>query len=151
MSLLMGISLSFALSLYGNLSSGHFSVPAFLVSFLLSTFISIMISMFVPMPKLEEKCCSKLGINPHSPGGNAVTALLSDLIYTPVITLAMTALAYTQAVKHGASASFGAMFLISLLISLLIGFVLIFLLKPLYLRIVLKMHGIDPEQQSDKG
>lgn len=151
MNLLMALSLSLALSLYGNLSSGHFRIPAFLLSFLLSFVISFVIGLLIPMPKLEEKLCAKLGVNPYSFGGNAVTALVSDLIYTPVITLAMTALAYPQAVKHGASVSFGGMFLGSLLISLLIGYVLIFILKPLYLKLVLHMNGLkfgdDPDRK----
>ena len=151
MNLLMALSLSFALSLYGNLSSGHFRFPAFLLSFLLSAVISFVIGLLVPMPKLEQKICGKVGADPRSAGGNAVMSLVSDLIYTPVITLAMTGLAYPQAVKHGASVSFGGMFLVSLLISMLIGFVLIFILKPLFLRLVLRMNGLefgdDPDQK----
>lgn len=143
MGILMGVSLSLILSLFGTLHSGHFSVPAFLVSFLVSLIVSSVISVLVPMPKLEEAVCGKLHVNPRSLKGNAVTALLSDLIYTTVITLAATALAYPKMVKAGGSASFGAMFLGSLLPSLLIGYVLIFILKPLFLKLVLKHNGID--------
>ena len=144
MGLLMGLSLSFCLSLYGNLKSGHFTIPAFLVSFLISFVISVIIGVVVPMPKLEAGVCEKLGVNQRSPGGNALTSLISDLIYTPVITLAMTLLAYKQATAHGASIPFLGMFIGSLLISLLIGFVLIILLKPLFLKLVLKSNGITP-------
>lgn len=150
MSILMGTALSFCLSLFGTLHSGHFSVPAFLVSFLVSLIVSLVIGFLVPMPKLEAAVCGKLNIEQRSVKGNAVTALLSDLIYTTLITLAATALAYKQMVKAGGSASFGAMFLSSLLISLVIGYVLIFILKPLFLKLVLKHNGIDPAHMQDR-
>ncbi|MBQ5338874.1 MAG: hypothetical protein J6Z40_06890 [Oscillospiraceae bacterium] len=147
MGLLMGVTLSFCLSLYGNLHSGHFTLPSFLISFLISCAISFIIGFVVPMPKLEEGICRKLGVNQRSLGGNALTSLMSDLIYTPLITLAMTALAFKQASAHGAAIPFMGMFIGSVLISLLIGFVLIFLLKPLFLKLVLKLNGIAPVER----
>ena len=153
MSILMGVALSFGLSLAGNLISGHFTVPGFLISFVVSLIISLVIGFFIPMPKLEEAVCQKLQIVQRSLKGSAVTAVISDLIYTPVITLAATALAYPKMVKAGGSVSFGGMFLGSLLPSLLIGYVLIFLLKPLFLKLVLKHNGIDlrPGSPEDRG
>lgn len=150
MSILMGVALSFCLSLFGTLHSGHFSVPAFLVSFAVSLTVSLLIGFLVPMPKLEASVCNKLNIGQHSMKGNAVTTLISDLIYTTLITLAATVLAYRQMTKAGGSASFGAMFFSSLLISLVIGYVLIFILKPLFLKLVLKHNGIDPAKLQDK-
>lgn len=149
MGLLMGTALSFSLSLFGNLRSGHFRLPAFLISFLLSTLISILIGLFVPMPKLEQSVCGKLGIEQRSLGGNAVTSLVSDLIYTPVITLAMTILGYQQMKRAGGSAPFIGMFLGSLILSLLLGYVIIFILKPLFLKLVLKANGITPGQRPE--
>ena len=149
MSILMGITLSFCLSLTGNLISGHFTLPGFLISFLVSLLVSMVIGFFIPMPKLEASVCRKLNIEQRSLKGNAVTAVISDLIYTTVITLAATALAYPKMVKAGGSVSFGGMFLGSLLPSLLIGYVLIFILKPLFLRLVLKKNGIDPSGLQD--
>ena len=144
MSILMGAALSFCLSLFGTLHSGHFSVPAFLFSFAVSLIVSLVIGFLVPMPKLEAAVCEKLNTEQRSLKGNALTALLSDLIYTPLITLAATALAYPKMVKAGGSVSFGGMFLASLIPSLVIGCVLIFFLKPLFLKLVLKKNGIDP-------
>ena len=149
MSILMGTALSFCLSLFGTLHSGHFSVPAFLVSFLVSLIVSVVIGFLVPMPKLEAAVCGKCGVEQRSLGGNLLTALLSDLIYTPLISLAMSVLAYRQAVQHGGSISFGGVFLVTLLTSLLIGYVLIFLLKPLFLKMLLKKNGIDPGQKPE--
>ena len=150
MGILMGTALSLILSLFGTLHSGHFSVPAFLISFLVSLIVSLIIGFLVPMPKLEAGICEKLHIEQRSLKGNAVTALLSDLLYTTVITLAATALAYPKIVKAGGSAPFGAVFLGSLLPSLLIGYVLIFILKPLFLKLVLKHNGIDPAHMQDR-
>ncbi|MCR4656039.1 MAG: hypothetical protein K5770_07415, partial [Lachnospiraceae bacterium] len=62
MNILMGVSLSFGLSLTGNLSSGHFTVPGFLISFLASTVVSIIIGFLVPMRKLETAAVSKAGL-----------------------------------------------------------------------------------------
>ena len=149
MGLLMGISLSFCLSLFGTIHAGHFTVPAFLFSFLLSAVISIVIGLLVPMPKLEQSLCGRLGVDHRSLGGNAVTSLLSDLIYTPVITLAQTILGYMQMKRGGGSAPFLGMFLGSLILSLLVGYVIIFILKPLYLKLVLKANGITPGEAPD--
>ena len=68
---------------------------------------------------------------------------------TPLISLAMSVLAYRQTVQHGGSISFGGVFLVTLLTSLLIGYVLIFLLKPLFLKMLLKKNGIDPGQKPE--
>lgn len=150
MSILMGVTLSFCLSLTGNLISGHFTLPGFLISFVVSLIVSLIIGFFIPMPKLEAEVCEKLNIEQRSMKGNAVTALLSDLIYTTLITLSATALAYPKMVKAGGSVSFGGMFLSSLLVSLVIGYVLIFLLKPLFLKLVMKANGIDPSKPADR-
>ena len=101
------------------------------------------------MPKLEQAFCGKLGINPRSLGGNAVSSLISDLIYTPVITLAMTSLGYQQMKRAGGSISFGGMFLGSLFLSLLLGYIIIFILKPLFLKLVLRANGIAPGEDPD--
>ncbi|MBR6273944.1 MAG: hypothetical protein IKR27_02900, partial [Lachnospiraceae bacterium] len=85
MSLLMGVTLSFFLSLTGLLSSGHFTVPGFIVSFIVSTIISILIGIFIPVRKLGEKASAgKKGF-----AKTCVESLVSDLIYTPVMTLVM--------------------------------------------------------------
>ncbi|SDB67800.1 hypothetical protein [Butyrivibrio sp. INlla16] len=41
MAIRMGILMSLALSLVGTLTSGHFTVPGFIISFVLSTIISL--------------------------------------------------------------------------------------------------------------
>lgn len=149
MTILMGITLSFCLSLFGTLHSGHFTVPGFLISFLVTAVLSLVIGFLVPIPKLEAALCQKMNIEQRSLKGNAVTAVLSDLIYTTLLTLAAVVLAYMQLTKAGGSAPFIGMYIGSLLPSLLVGYVLIFILKPLFLKLVLKKNGIDPTQQQE--
>ncbi|MBR4622422.1 MAG: hypothetical protein IKO44_02665 [Ruminococcus sp.] len=144
MSILMSITLSFCLSLSGTLLSGHFTVQGFIISLAASTVISLLIGLFVPMKKIGDGAVSKLGIKPRSIGARCVESLISDLIYTPVITLAMIALAYANAKRNGSDMPFLPTFLKSLASSMVIGFVLIFIFMPLYLKLVLKRHGIGP-------
>ncbi len=137
MSLLMGVSLSFCLSLVGNLTSGHFTVPGFLISFVLSTLISLVIGFLIPMKKVSDGVCDRMGLKPGL-GRRCMETLLSDLIYTPVITLVMVAFAHKMATRGGAQIPFLPMFLRSLVISLLVGYVLIFILMPVFLGMLTK-------------
>ena len=54
MSILMGVTMSFGLSLCGNLLSGQFTVQGFLMSFLISTLISLVIGFLVPMKRVGD-------------------------------------------------------------------------------------------------
>ncbi|MBR6968076.1 MAG: hypothetical protein IKH78_06035 [Ruminococcus sp.] len=146
MSILMGVTLSFFLSLTGNLmAEGGFKLPAFLASFVLSTVISLIIGFLVPMRRIESGAARAMGLEERSLPARLVSALISDIIYTPVITLAMVILARSMAVKmSGGNAQlppFAAMFLGSLIVSLIVAYVIIFIATPLYLRLVLKKNG----------
>ena len=140
MSILMGVTLSFFLSLQGNLLSGHFSVPAFLISFAVSTAISLIIGFLVPMKKVGDGVCNALHVKPRSIPARLAETLVSDVIYTPIITLAMVALAWKSATAHGAQIPFLPMFLHSLGLSMITGFVLIFIFMPLFMRLVIPKH-----------
>ena len=142
MSLLMGASLSLCLSLAGNLSSGKFTVPGFLISFAVSFVISIIIGLFVPMKKVNDSLDRKLGLEPGKLGTRCFEALISDLIYTPIITLVMVFIAYKNATSHGGNPPFVPMFLKSLALSMVLGYVLIFFLMPFFLKMLLKRSGI---------
>ena len=149
MSVLMGATLSFCLSLVGNLSSGRFTLPGFIVSFLASLVISLLIGMLVPMKKVTDSLTGKLGLQQGKLSTRCFEALISDLIYTPFITLVMVTLAYRQAVSHGARLSYLPMLGKSMLISLVVGYVLIFILMPVFLKFVLKRNGVGgaPEKR----
>ena len=138
MSLLMGVTLSLCLSLIGTLSSGNFTVPAFLISFAVSLAISLVIGFLVPMQKVSGAAVRKAGLKEHSLSARCLESLVSDLIYTPIITVVMILLAYKQATSHGADLKLAPMMIRSLLINLVIGFALIFIFMPVYLKMLLK-------------
>ena len=135
MSILMGVSLSFCLSLLGNLTSGHFTLPGFLISFAVSTLISLIIGFLVPMKKVGDSLANALHLKPRSLPAHCAESFMSDLIYTPVITLAMVALAWKMATSHGAQMPFLPMFLHSLVLSMIVGYVLIFILMPVFFKL----------------
>ncbi len=89
MGLLMGVTLSFVMSLIGTLTSGHFTVGSWLISFLISFVISVAIGLIIPMPKLEAAVCAKMKLKPHSFPANAMSALISNTIYTPIMSIVM--------------------------------------------------------------
>ncbi len=137
-SICMGLVMSFSLALVGNLTSGHFTLRGFIISFIVSLIISIIIGILVPMPKLNLSIQKKLGGDPRSLKVRLVETCVSDLIYTPIITLAMVALAYFMAMKQSngmAQLSFVPMFLSSLVICFIVGYVLIFVFVPIFIKI----------------
>ena len=136
MSILMGITISFFLSLIGMLSSGHFTIPGFIMNFLVSLVISLLIGFLVPMKKLSDGLTAKCGLKPRSLLTHLLESLVSDLLYTPIITFAMVFLNYKIAVSHGAVLSFWPMFLPSLFICFICGYFLILLFMPVYLTFV---------------
>lgn len=148
MNILMGITLSFFLSLTGNLTAkGGFKPVAFIVSFILSTLISLIIGFIIPMRKVEGGITKALGLRERSLPANIISALISDIIYSPIITLAMIILARKMAMKSsGGNAElppFIVMFLGSLVLSFVIAFIIILILTPLFLKLVMKLNGID--------
>ncbi|MBQ7707595.1 MAG: hypothetical protein IJT72_07435 [Lachnospiraceae bacterium] len=158
MSFLMGLTLSFFLSLTGLLAAGKFSPIGWLISFAISFFISMIIGFIIPMKKVNDAVNNKFNLEPGKFGTRCVESLISDLIYTPIITLAMVFMAYKKATAHGAKIPFMGMFGKSLLLSLAVGFVLIFIFMPIFMKTVLKKNGIGgpggmpgprPEQKED--
>lgn len=143
MSILMGVTLSFFLSLVGNLTSGHFTIMGFVTSFILSLIISLIIGFSVPMKKVTDSLDNKLGLKPGRLNTHLFESLVSDLIYTPIITLAMVTMAYKQATSHGARLSYLPMLGKSELISMVVGYVLIFICMPVFMKLVLKRNGIE--------
>ena len=146
MSLLMGVTLSFCLSLTGNLTSGEgFKPISFLITFVVSAIISIVIGSIVPMKKVEDGACKACGLKPNSLPARLLSSLISDIIYTPVITLAMIALVRKMAMKasngHAQLPPFGVMFVKSLIISFIVAYIIIFIITPVFFKFVMKKNG----------
>ena len=154
-SLRMGVTLSLCLSLvgglFGQLSSGTgFRLPAFIISFLLSflasLIISLLIGLLVPMKKVTDNFSKKHGLKPGKLKTLLAEALISDLIYTPLITVIMVILNYALAFQNGARIPVPGMvigLLESLLLCFVTGYVLIFFFMPLYMRMVFEKNGIN--------
>ena len=145
MSVRMGLTMSFVMALVGTLTSGHFTFVGFLISFVCSAVIALAMGFLIPIGKITNDLTVRKGMKPGKLSTRCAEALISNLIYTPVITLAMVGLGYYLAMKQSggmAQLSFGPMFLHSLVICLIVGFVLIFLVQPLFLRSLMGKYNI---------
>jgi len=138
MSVLMGVTMSLCMSFIGNLTSGHFTVPGFISSFIISTIICIVIGLFVPIGPIAHNASEKCGLQRDGLGARALESLITDLFFTPIMTVAMITFAYNMAKKHGESMKFVPAFLSSLGIGLVVGFLLAFILTPVYMKIAMK-------------
>ena len=148
MNILMGVTLSFCLSLLGNLTSENgFKPIAFIASFLVSTIISLIIGFLIPMRKIESGAVKAMKLNERGVPANIISSLISDIIYTPVITLSMIVLARKMAMKmsdgHAELPPFGAMFGKALIISFIVAFFIIFFITPIYLKFAMKRAGVN--------
>ncbi len=148
MSICMAITLSFFLALTGNLvgmvQSGRFDTIGFVIGFGLSVVVSLIIGFVVPMGKIHGFIERKFGRGDIL--GRYIESLISDLIYTPIMTFLMVVLAYFMAKSHGGSPPFLGMFLPSLGICFVIGFILIFIFMPFYMKMLMKKYGVKENQ-----
>ena len=143
-SLCMGISMSFFLSLTGNLLGGHFTISGFIISFVVSTVIRLIIGFLVPMKNVTEAARNLFHLKPGSITGRCVESLTSDLIYTPIMTLIMVFLAWRQAnAQAPVAVPFLPMFLPSFGVCMVVGFVLIMILMPIFTKMAFKHQGIQ--------
>lgn len=151
MNFLMGISLSFFLSLIGMAASGHFEIKGWLLSFVASCILSILIGFCLPIHKVGTFLGNKIGLKERTLPFHLFESLVSDCFYTPLLSFSMVALAYlgmkrqlAAAIANGAPAdslpqiTFLQMFLPSLILTMIAGYFLIFILQPLFLKILLK-------------
>ena len=138
MSVLMGVTMSFCMSLIGNITSGHFTVPGFISSFIISTVICLIIGIFVPIGSVAHNATEKCGLERGSLGARALESLITDLFFTPIMTVAMITFAYNMSKKHGEEMKFVPAFLSSLGIGLVVCFLLAFIFTPIYLKIAMK-------------
>lgn len=147
-SILMAFVISLCLSFVGTFCSGQFRLPSCLMSFGISFLISLVIGFIVPMRKVHAALEQKCGLVPGDLKTRLAEAAVSDLIYTPIMTFAMTFAAYKNAVAHGAKMPYLPMFGKSLIISLLAAFCVIYLVTPVIFRFVMKQNGISGPPQN---
>lgn len=107
MSFCMSLTMSFFCSLIGTLASGHFTVIGFIVSFIISFIFSMLIgfvSSRITRAKSGNSTAKAVSIISDMQNENvkhtsktiAFSALISDLTYTPVLTLVMVAVGMTM-------------------------------------------------------
>ena len=151
MGLLMSVTLSLCLSATGLLSAGQFSVPALLINFGVSFVISMIVSLLVPMNKVTAAADRKFGFQPGKLSTRFFETFISDIIYTPILTVAMVTIAYFHAKSEipagapaGAGPKYGPMLGKGLIISLLVAYVIIFIVMPIFLKFVMKKNGVGP-------
>nr|MCR5281733.1 hypothetical protein [Lachnospiraceae bacterium] len=152
MGIRMGILMSICLSGLNLLLSGHFTVVGLALNVLISSLVSIGISFVVPVGKISQQVCEKKRLMPGSIKARLLESLISDLVYTPVMTLVLVFFAYGMAmmVSGGrAQIPFVPMFVKSLIISLAAGYVLIFVFQPLFLKGLFRKHGITMGAEQD--
>ncbi len=138
MGIYMGITLSFFLSLVGTGTSGHFTVRSWIDSFIISTAVSMVIAFIVPVRAIVEKVCEKHGLQEGNLNTRLVESLITDLIFTPLITFLMILFAYVVAKSHGAILMpLVTMYLSGLLSCFPVGFLLIFIFMPLFRKFIL--------------
>ena len=142
MNILMSVSMSLCLSLTGLLSSGQFTISGFFESFLISLVISFLLGIFISIPRIHEAVEKKFGLKRDSLSTRAIESLLSDLIYTPLMSVIMITLAWITARTHGANPPLLMMLLKGLGLSLITAYLLIFLFEPLFLKVVLKHNKV---------
>jgi len=145
MSILMGFTMSLVLSFLGTMMSGHFSIPSWLISFGISFAISLVIGFIVPIKKVCDYVCQKLSVNPQSLKGNAISSFISDLIYTPIITVSMVVIMVGNAQKQMAALgitegvpTIPQVLIPSLISCFIVGYFVIFITQPLFLKMLLK-------------
>ena len=138
MGLMMGGTISFVNSLIGTLSSGRFTLGGFLLSFLVSFLVSFGLGLLVPIKRISDALIRKMGLKLGTLKARLLEALVSDLVYSPLMTFVMVYLAYSQAVAHGARIAFGPMLLKSECISFVSAFILSFVLSPIYSRLAFR-------------
>ena len=106
----------------------------------------------VPVGKISQDACQKRNLQRGSMKARLLETLISDLIYTPVITLVLVFFSYGMAMMQSggrAQLSFLPMFLKSLIISLIAGYILIFIFMPLFLKQIMKQMQIGEGEQSE--
>ncbi len=114
-------------------------IISFISGFFISFAISMMIGFIVPMHKITDSATKKFkpGL-----GKKCMETLISDVIYTPVISIVMVAFAYMSNSKNGEGGPSYIMMLIpSLIACFIVGYIIIFLIQPVIFKHLMNRFG----------
>ena len=100
--------------------------------------------------EVNDAFCAKCKTDPRSFKGNLLSALMADLIYTPIITVIMTVIMVGNARKHtpeavlaaGQGPSVAKSLPLSLIVGLVAGFLVAALVQPVLMKALLKKNGL---------
>lgn len=142
MTVLMGFTMSLVLSFTGTLAGGHFTVQSWLFSFGISFLLSLAIGFIVPVKKAGDAFCKKCRTVPECPKGNFLSALISNLIYTPLLTIVMVGIMVMKATAQIPVLSkrleiMAHAVVPSLIICFVVGYVAIVIFQPLFIRLLM--------------
>ena len=142
MNILMGFVISLCLSTTNTMAAEKPDMYTWLISFGTSALISFAVSFIIPMRKIEGGALHALKIKERTLPAKLISTFISDLIYTPFLTLAMVALVRMIVTKasngHAHFPPFPIMFIKSFIFSFVVAYCIIYILQPLILRFVLK-------------
>ena len=141
MSLLMGLIMSFVLSLVGTLVGGHFTVPAWLMSFGVSFLISLVIGFIVPMNPLYDLITGKLKAAKKFLLANIIDSLISNIIYTPILSASMVLMAWIH-IPAEHRPPYIALYAPSLAVTFIVGWIVIFVIQPILLKSLFKKFNL---------
>ena len=86
-SVLMGLTMSFCLSLIGLLSAGQFTLPGFLKNFLISFAVSLLLGQLIPVRRISDSLLKKHQLKPGTIKARLVESLVTTVTYSPIMTL----------------------------------------------------------------
>ena len=99
----------------------------------------MLIGVIVPMHKVTQGATKNMK---PGPGKKLFETFLSDLIYTPLISIVMVAFAYIQNQQKGiAGPPYIVMLIPSLIACFIVGYILIFIFQPMFMKSLMKKYG----------
>ncbi len=141
MSLLMGFSMSLILSLVGMLVGGHFTVSGWILSFVVSFLLSLVIGLLIPMNPLYDLITGKLKAAKKMFLANVIDTLVSNIIYTPILTAAMVFMSWNH-IPAEHRPPFLVLYGPNLLVTFFVGWLAIFILQPIFFKALLKKFNL---------
>ena len=99
------------------------------------------------MPKVNAALGRVFKLQPRTPKANLVQSVVTNLIYTPLLTTVLVVFAYFVQIPEGHKPPFLPMYLHSMVICLVVAQVLIFVCVPLILKLVLPKGGPENNAQ----
>ena len=138
MSICMGIMMSSSLTFIGLLGAGNLSFPSFILNFVISFTVISVVGRFFDAGKISLDILQKHDIDPHSMKGRIMQALITDLIYSPIMTFIMTLIGYFMATRQGVQISYFPMFFKALITSVIAAFFLCLIFTPIFEKLIMK-------------